>query len=799
MSGTERSAMDVPYISRKCVEQAVREMMDARPPTPNPLERLLLVELALSDREIPLGDQTRWYALQNIIVGLIEREFTKLRIQLGLPLPKSDWQIDDYRDYVRKETSSRNPDALTWSLLYHRVVRTDLDISPAQYCSWIGIVERTYRRYQNVAIFRLTNALIAAEHQARRDFRRRRLIRELPSSVRVRLFGREEILDSVRSSLDEREVRHLYITGGVGIGKTAFAQELARDYINAGKVTELIWIDKPRKVADMRQQLTERLIREDMRMSVRDVLISIPYQVMIVCDEVDLLANALDEFEAWLREMDHALVIFTSKTYLTLNSTLMYVPLMPIDYGAVVSFVCHLLNVSDDDDYGQEMAEGLWQEIGGNPRAIRSALTRLEVETWREVRQNVYQEMFAAVFDNQRASAQIVWCICAIQPRHQSTVEEVSRFWLEYLEHGSFTDLCRALVMRAGDDSSYQLLEEAARYVRHAYASHARIREIVDALIQHLDSQVHRAPEAALVVAQHLLLDDWVGLGEARRAEWIRILCNFGIKHGYAFIWRMLLENQSTLSFDTSLFHAICLRRLGEWAAADAVFDSLVAETGSIGNFEEQAKALLEWSILARLRGEYARAEVMLQRVEMFIKYTHLEQVQNLRTRMLIERAQIASDRQQPAEVLHLLEKVDIADNPRVLLLQSEAALDQRQVEAGRVFAMRVLEIDSQDRLVCGAAWNLIGRSFEQEAKWEEAAQAFISGITYLEQSNDKLGTTRVRGNLGVTLLEQGDYAQARKILQRAEDEFIRLGDRIGAAAMRHNLILLNARVSKRP
>lgn len=781
-----------PTISQASVAQALNELGFAAKPIPNPLYYLFIVDLMLTDPSLPLGDQSRAYALHTLLVNLIERELATARARIGVPMPDAAWRLDQFAWAIGQEAVAHQPAITAWSLLYHRYVRPELAITPEQYSEWMVAHTRTYRRYHATAVKRLTHALIDAEYRARREHHQRRLLARLPSTAGTPLYGRDEHLLTALDQLQSRTVRHMLITGAAGMGKTVFAQALIRTFIDADQVVDVIWIDQPRSVAYIRDTVAANLLDEDSHFTVREVMLRSP-SMIIVCDECSQLDD-LNALEALLREYDSALVVLTSSVYLALAADIVQLNLTPLDETAVQAMVVHHLGVHEMDSYGGDMAAALSDEIGGNPGAIRAALAQLEVKPWNVIKSSVDQTLFKPAFEAQTPVAQSLWCAAAIYPQHTLHLSALHRLWDSVIDSTPLTQLRMALVMESGaTQDTYQLIDGAARFIRGQFATDPTIRGIIEALVIQLDQRIVENPDAALDLVQHLLLEDWIGLGEVRRIAWMRALWRIGVHRGGAGVWRLLLEPMH--EGDLQLGYAVCLCRLGEWQSADEQFERVIGMFGMAGDFLSQAHALLERSILARSQGEYERAEVMLQRVENAgRKIRHTPEGVTLLNTLIVERAQVAADRRQYPLVLRLLETVP--PSARMRLLQSEAALEQNDADAAREFARQAAVGLAETDALLGTVYNLVGRSHMLDSVFDLAERAFLLSITVLEQSNDRRGLARARSNLGVAYLHQGNNDSAKHQFTRAEQDFARLADTVGLATVRHNWILLRQRMA---
>ncbi len=136
-----------------------------------------------------------------------------------------------------------------WSLLYHRYVCLELDLSLEALSNLVSQTRRTLQRRQQLGVLRLTQELIRRERAARRRRRGQVLRARLPSSRAPFLVGRDREADLALRMLNETtSPRHLALYGAPGVGKTALALALAHCLIQQTDLGHVIWIEQPPSV-----------------------------------------------------------------------------------------------------------------------------------------------------------------------------------------------------------------------------------------------------------------------------------------------------------------------------------------------------------------------------------------------------------------------------------------------------------------------------------------------------------------------------------------------------------------------
>jgi tetratricopeptide (TPR) repeat protein len=798
------SKRGLPYISRDDIEQALKELGYSTVDYPeNPLHYLLIVELELSAPPMPKGDRSRAYILRQILINCIETKLCELRSEFDLPMPlvisnthNSDWKQTDFYQAVVNDSKQDSKELLAWSLLYHCYVRVELGLTPPIFSSWVGTGTRNINRFRQYAVKCLADKLIEAEHHARLKERKKRLYSVLPFSHGSKIFGRDEGLDAICNRITADGIRHIYISGSAGVGKTTLAQILAERLIENEQIDEVVWVDAPQSITYIRQYVAEQIVPEGVLLSPRNLMMNDHQRTLIVCDGVDgLLESEKAALEALLRDWDSAIMIVTSRAYETIGPIGAYFHLDGLSQDAAREYLLHLfVKMGRLDDLGDdELIEGVIDDIGTNPRALQDVVARLEMESWEQVRQIVHHDLFSETFEVINKAVQIAWCIYALYPACGVSLEQIRSFWTPSIDGGVITELRRHFVIEMQSDRDvYRLKDDALQFIRAAFKFRKDVRSVIESLIQHIDKQVLYKPDITLVVAQQVLISDWLNISFDQRLSWIRSLWQEGLKQGYASLWRIILEPLLAYSgvgaFDMRLAYSLCLRRLGEWEAADAMLEQIVGNCGNSKrpDFASQARALFEQSIVARYGGKYERAHNLLHRAE--ATASHFQE-SHLIESIHIEKAHIALERQHYGDANLILGNLPMS--AQVALLMSEAALGQGEIIVCRDYVERGFHLASHDLGIQAALFNVLGRSYELEHNYMAASRCFKSSIVRLERGNDVDGVARMRGNLGVALMRSGEYRDAREVFEQAEGDLRELGDVIGVAAVRHNRRIL--------
>lgn len=154
-----------------------------------------------------------------------------------------------------------NAELEAWSLLYYRYVRVDLNLSLGQMSHIICQTGRTLHRRLRLGISRLSYTLIKRELQLRRRQRKAALRLQLPAMAPPALLGRDLPIEQGNAALSSNErPRHLLIYGAPGVGKTAVALRIAHRLIAEAPLRSVVWISSPQpSLAWLKQEIAARV------------------------------------------------------------------------------------------------------------------------------------------------------------------------------------------------------------------------------------------------------------------------------------------------------------------------------------------------------------------------------------------------------------------------------------------------------------------------------------------------------------------------------------------------------------
>ncbi len=243
---------------------------------------------------------------------------------------------------------------------------------------------------------------------------------------------------------------------------------------------------------------------------------------------------------------------------------------------------------------------------------------------------------------------------------------------------------------------------------------------------------------------------------------------------------------------DLRIAYGICLRRLGEWTDAQQVFYRVALECGRNGRFTEQARALVEWGVVAKYQGNYEQALGLFSQAKRFAQRT---QDDDLLRALTLQEVQIVIQQGRAEDAVKLL--AALPETGRVLALQSEAQLVLGDYAACQMLAERALRLIGDDPATETSLYTIMGRSCERRGDHARARGYFTDVVTLLERSDDAFSLARAQTNLAAVLIPMGRYPDAGMLLARAEQVQARLGDQVGLNATRHNRSILGGYIAR--
>jgi tetratricopeptide (TPR) repeat protein len=667
-----------------------------------------------------------------------------------------------------------NEDLHAWSYLYHRYVRVDLGISLKDIQDLASQAQRTLYRRQELGLFRLAHELNSREMRVRAMQQTALLRQKLPAPDSPFFVAREGELDWALRALSS--ARRVLVTGMSGIGKTALARQLSLRLIEQLAVTSVAWISEPSGLlAKLWEQLAEAL-GMPVAAAHAETLQAYLAQVdcLIVLDQADLLVGNPDVVGSLLTTLGRALLILCSQRVppaLPAIPTLGLQELTRHDFDVLVEQYA--------EHYPQlfpklERLDDFYAQAGGNPGALSDALAPGRSHSAMEVSEG----RLSALWKTLPAEAQVAWLILAIYAEspilhsHLSLILQIEEP-LPHVEASGGEQGLMALWQRAvvrlepaGDDSAVVLSRLARTFAEGLIATAAPDQTaLVYQAIRHIAAHLAAYPDAVACARM---------LRAAARADLhatLRLNLAYGSmtlveRTGQWDAWSSyllgLLDVAEGADRVWALTHlAVASRHLVRGDEAAYYFIDAIETAGTLGEFTAQAEAQLELAVLFSHRRNVSAATFLLDAAEaIFRRYGMTAHVE----RVALERAQLYAQPQpvRPVE----------AESSFAMYLAIQSAFDTGDFDAALRMAEDLhgaLSVDDPNypRVVA-----LFGQVQYEMGEWVGAAEKLQWAIQVLDAAQDVEGVTRLKYNLAMLYLRQGDPQAALALLETLPPDF---------------------------
>jgi tetratricopeptide (TPR) repeat protein len=781
-----------PYISQEAVRTALELMRYSAVDKNNTLLHLLMIDEFLINPDFPPSVHDREFALNAILIDVISSEYARLKSVFFGQTQIDNRSREEAIAAIQAEAGQESQELICWSWLYHHYVRVDLHITAQTFCKQAYIDDRTLRRYRQHALKRLTDKLIQLEWSIRINRRKRRLHLELPNAGKLDLIGRHEEKLQVIDTLKNMLPPHVQIVGAAGIGKTALAEEALKTCIDDEAVEQLIWINRPKDIKYVHTYLVERLLPANSPVSLREYLLL--KSTAIVIDDLPLEQDS-EAVTNLMSLLSPAMVIVTTRAPIPLPNltTLVLDELSPKE---AVRLIDHLLTHHTASFPGPDhnaLVDDVWRRGGGNPLLIQLIVSNTVLFYDNPLHVTDIYSLFASLFMEFAEDIKRTWVLFALLPPDTYKASDLIRTWQDLAQVSHLRVLVKHHIVEVVPDnnfeSEYRLINSARYYIESLFPSDPHVSQMIVEILTGLNLVEH-VDGLALCCVEYTLSSDWSDILPEEKWQCVRRWSSSGIHYGHWATWKMLLERaiSEATEFDADLHinYSICLRNLGEWQKAQAVLEHANVVCGRHGRFGDQARILLESSVILRYQGKYEFAlSVARQALQVAARLQHSE----ILATAALEQCQIALD----TGNVTALEKI-IPLLPQTIsgqLILSEVYLQSGQIEKSQTVAHSLLEhapgLPLQARI-----YTIIGQGYAQRNNIVEAQKYFTLAITTLEQTDDIFALARAKCNLGGYLISTENYSEAYDLLSDAWSVQERLNDVVGLAITKHNLTLLN-------
>jgi tetratricopeptide (TPR) repeat protein len=784
-------------INPKMVGAALRSLANGSLPARDlsPLLALFLVQRMVLDGVAPEVEEARFIALGRVLIGLIKRHLAACRRQVGL------LALTGAEDRARIEadlvvvSATRHEVLGQWMTLYCRFVRVDLGFHFDELVSAYRLPKRSVERMQHVGLRRLTRALLWAEWHAKLTDRRSAMMAVLGGERVTPLVGRQEAVAEIARWFDEGRQR-LLVSGPLGVGKTAFARALAEAVIGRCSIQQVVWMDTPPSADAVLLKLREQAAKQGYRdIDLRAYLYA--NETLLVLDDLRAFAHDPAALDDLLRSLPDTHVVLSHAHYLALETLTARHVLEPLSPADTLELARRLW---------QRRAEGMASvqpdlemmalESGGNPLALKMLVMSYRSRT----KESLAHLGVPMLYQRTRAllpeEGQRLWPVLALLPSGGVPLEDVQAVWPDVATVAALDALLACHVATySGDPEICGLADYARRCIAHGARSDAFTRDVLEWAVEQLDEDRALLVPSCHLIRERVLIESWLPLAEERKLRWIAQGWRASARTGMWSAWLGLLrEATEAAAQDASLWtgRGVCARRLALWQECEDAFQQAMKLGGDEGDFDVQAEAQLEYSVMLRMHGRFAEAEAAQERVWMHVKGREIP----LKAQTAFERAQMAVECRHGEEALTWL--VDTPACARKHLLTGEALWLLGDYSAAHGAALAGLDRLAADHAGQGKAHDLMGRALFAQNNVAAAESAYTQAMALLDAAGDEYYATRTRVNLSGLLLQTGRGQEAYNLLYDRELVCQRMGDRMGLYAVRRLLTEARTKLVRR-
>jgi hypothetical protein len=360
------------------VINALERLRQARPlGTDHPLTHL--ISLRAPSPSWPPSAVSRDWAVYDGLSRLIAHRLARQRRLCGLTGDLRCTEHGLLLERLRADFACGNAELEAWSLLYHRYVRVDLDLTLEQICGHVSLTARTLSRRRHLGAVRLTHLLIRREMSARRIRRLDVIHARLPGALPPELFGRDAVLNvAVQRLTDGWPPRHLALCGQRGVGTTTLALAIAHCLTQTDMSFDVAWIAHPPfSLEPLLAELRRQFGCEDLALYLQHTA------ALVVVDEAQCFLDNSTQLTALRWELRSARLLLCAQTVPETAADLacLYIPpLDKIDAFALLERQAQTLHLRSDvliDHFDR-----LFNAYGGNPGALTAALSQNAVSAF---------------------------------------------------------------------------------------------------------------------------------------------------------------------------------------------------------------------------------------------------------------------------------------------------------------------------------------------------------------------------------------------------------------------------------
>ncbi|MCC6891302.1 MAG: hypothetical protein IT321_00670 [Anaerolineae bacterium] len=749
----------------------------------NPLESLQIVDDLIVKEGLTFINSPRRFALNEILTSTVETLYRNHRQALGLVDAFTDVvNVASATSFIVEDASTEVAKLIGFSWIYFHYVKNLMGLSQQQFSILTNINSRTIRRYQKIVVEQLADHIAKLELIARKNKRVSRLGAKLPhKGNRVEIWGRERELQTIKESS-----RHFHIIGLSGIGKTALVEYAINNTIDNDTVDQIVWLDSPASAEFVKDSIYEQFVMESVPVSLENLMLL--QRFIIVLDNCELLFEDAPALNKLLSEFSNAQVFLTTGLFVTPILECKQIFLKELDLRALERLV---LEESVGGEQTHDLPSQVQKLIGGNPAAVKLFLKYQELYNLETSQKFVMEHLFNDLFSQLTNAMRLAWLLVSLCQDYRLNLLFLADLNLSQLHFEDFAALVQRHIIV--DISGTLSMSRMSRlFIQSQYQNQPQLQDEFTNFMTEIDKLLIYSEHVSLIISEAVLSTEWIVLGDDLKKYVVDLLWQFGIQHGRYAQWYAILNNLagdfSQANNSLLLGYSICSRYLGRFEQSQQLLKSIVEHTGLGGQFDLQAKALLELCVLLRHQANYNEISNILKRLKTLLPIVDSHE---LTERLLIEETEYAIDIGQWDLAQENLARLPV-EVPRKIFMQLEVLANfeaERLSETSLEFIIQDLIERSYDSTAWIAqAHVLIARILEKQGNIKVAVGHFSAALSILEQQdNDPFSLARTQSNLAAALLMLDQISGVSELIDAALHTQRIIGDHRGFAVTMHN------------
>lgn len=791
------------YLHEDNVQAALSAIHQGESLKDHPLCYFLSVRTLVENPHILSGDIAVFIAIRQHLVNTIVERLADIRLLYGIPVPNAtcaDFHLlDDFeQDNVELEA---------WSVLYHRYVCIDRDISLQTITDHTGVPRRTLNRRHALGITRLTIILIEHEQNLSREYTRKKLLLALPHRHVPPLIGVKSQIETAYHILTESEPPyHLVLHGPTGIGKTTLALALARRLVEEDILSDLLWIDmSASNLSHFVEELTTRLAihrQNDVPLATALKAYLFAHPTLIILDGAEAFVTDAVLCERVLNMLDSARLLLTSRVLpdVCIWSYHLTLPELKRDQAFdYLDSVARRLNIQGCDRLDEY--DAIWHLAGGNPLLLETlfgASMSMPLDEALLKTTAVFEQIWYQLNEVER-KLWLLPLLCFQDGIPYESVRDLSGLARREVNWGINALVSRALLYpQPVSGTVYYTMQAAARvfmlerlgdlWIDGQLRAYDFLQSVVEWYVPQVEAAVHG------LCLLNVSLDLEFPIANCHRHA--QTLAPLVTQAGLWPAWAETLGRlQTASSVDEhtawlSYLSGIAQRWLGNFDNSCQQLEQARIYYAASHDEIRCADCLVELSVVYRYQAFWEEAHRFASRA--LAVYQQHQMVEGIE-RTINELAQLALERREAAHAINRLEEL-AQWSARTWGIAGQAYMQLDQYRQASDAIQQALDLQPLTHPNRGRAMATLGQLQHALGQPELAAITLTTAMKLLDDSKDIVGYARVCNNLAVAYFEQTpstrqfevDEIQA-KLLQAAHIQE-HIGDEIGLTVTRQNI-----------